>query len=157
MPNTGFILPQSVETAAESPWLDNDWVDPANVFGAGEASITDNTFDNGDQSYVLKTYNFDLSSIPAGATIDGVVVRINARCSVNADIDLVQLLNTSRAKVGDNKAATPQNVVQTAADYDFGGSTDKWNNALTDTWVKNSNFGVAVGMMNLSNLSLIHI
>lgn len=153
MANTGYILPQSVVTAAESPWLDDNWVSPGNVIARDgtEASITNNTYDNGDQSYVLKAYNFDFSGIPTGSTIDGVMCRIRARDSVAADIDLVQILDTSLAKVGTNMAATPVSVTTTLADYEFGGATDQWGNTLTESWIKNSNFGVAFGMINRSN------
>ena len=54
--STGFILPQSVETTQEDPWLDDDFVDAVNIYGAGEASITSNTYDSGDQSYVCLLY-----------------------------------------------------------------------------------------------------
>jgi hypothetical protein len=151
--NTGYILPQSVVTSAESPWLDDDWVNPTNVTARDGtlAEITDNSYDNGDQSYVLKAYNFNFSTIPTGSTITGVMCRIRARDSVNADIDLVQLLDISRAKVGTNMAATPVAVTTTLADYEFGASNNLWGNSLTESWVKDADFGVAFGMINRSN------
>ncbi len=148
MSTTGAKLPTAVTTASESPWSDNDWTNAANIYGAGEAEVSAATFDAGDQTYILKAYTFDFSAVPTNATIDGVICVINARyATAAASIDLVQLLNTSLSKVGDNKAATPQALTASAADYNFGGAADKWNNVLTDTWVKNSNFGVAVGCL----------
>src|SRR3990172_10399957 len=126
MPTTGALLPQSAVTASESPWSDNDWVNPNNIFGAGEAEVTAATFDAGDQTFVLKAYNFDFSAIPDGATIDGVVCVINARYAVAPGlIDLVQLLDTSRARAGDNKAATPTALTTSAANYTYGALDNK--------------------------------
>jgi hypothetical protein len=50
MPNTAAILPGAAQTINESPWLDDTWVNPGNIFGAGEASVTATSFDSGDQT-----------------------------------------------------------------------------------------------------------
>lgn len=148
MSTTGQVLPTAAVTAAEDPWLDNDWVSPANIYGAGEASVTAATFDAGDQTYVLKAYTFDFSAIPDGSTIDGVIVTVNARYATAAvSIDLCQLLDVSRAKVGTNKCSTPTALTTSAADYTFGTSSDKWGNSLTAAWVKDADFGVAIGCL----------
>jgi hypothetical protein len=146
MPDTGAKVPTGATTTNEDPWLDEAWVNPANIYGAGEASVTAATFDNGDQTAVLKAYGFDFSAIPDGNNIDGILVTINARAdSTNVGIDLVQLLDISRAKVGSNRSNTSQRLTTGAANYNFGGATDKFDNALTAAWVKDADFGVAVG------------
>lgn len=148
MATTGQKPPTVAQTIAEAPWSDDTWVNPNNIFGAGEASVTAATFDAGDQTYVLKAYTFDMSAIPDGSTIDGVIVTINARyATALGRIDLVQLLDTSRAKVGDNKAATPVDLTTSAANYTFGASNNVWGNALDSAWVKDADFGVAIGML----------
>lgn len=146
---TGEVYAGSAETIAESPWLDNTWLNPTNATGAPNgtmASITDATYDSGDQSFVLKAYNYGFS-LPAGATIVGVRVKVKAAREMAGAgaIGLVQLLNTSRAKVGDNKAATEVAITATGAEYTFGGPTDLWGNALTEAWVEDADFGVALG------------
>jgi hypothetical protein len=154
MANTTAKLPTAATTASEAPWSDNDWSNVENIYGAGEASITTPTFDTGDQSYVLKAYTFDMSAIPDGSTINGVVCVINARYEAgqgSGNINLVQLLSTILAKVGTNQAGTPTALSTTATDYTFGGTADTWGNGLTSAWVKNSNFGVAVGMIAAEN------
>lgn len=148
MATTGPKAPTAAVTASEAPWSDNDWVNPANIYGAGEAIVIAATFDAKDQTYVLKASGFDFSAIPAGSTIDGVQVVINARYTVAiGEIDLCQLLDASLAKVGTNQYSTPQALTTTAADYTIGGATDKWGNALDAAWVKNANFGVAIGCL----------
>src|SRR3990172_6657119 len=146
----GPFLPTAAQTIAEAPWEDANctWVNPNNIFGAGEAEVTHASFDSPDQTYVLKAYGYDFSAIPDGSTINGVQVVINARYAVAAvSLDLCQLLDAARAKVGTNKYATPQALTTSAADYTIGGAADTWGNSLTPAWVKDSDFGVAIGAL----------
>jgi len=146
MADTGAKVPTGATTTNEDPWLDEAWQSPANIYGAGEASVTAATFDNNDQTGVLKAYGFDFSAIGDTDEILGVVVTINARAdSVNVGIDLVQLLDVSRAKVGTNNSNTAQRLAVAASDYNFGAADDLWGNALTPAWVKDPDFGVAIG------------
>lgn len=151
MATTGEKFATSAQTIAESPWLDDVWENPSNAVGTNNgtnAAVTVATFDSGDQTQVLKLYGYDFSSIPVNATIDGVIVRcygVEELAGAGA-IGLVQLLNASRAKVGTNKAATEVAVDTTPTTYTFGANNDLWGNALTPTWVKDSDFGVAFGM-----------
>jgi len=148
MATTGAIAPTAAETVAEDPWSDANctWLNPGNIYGAGEASVVHASFDSPDQTYVLKAYTFDFSAIPDGSTIDGVQVVINARYAVAAvSLDLCQLLDAARAKVGTNQYSTPQALTTSAANYTVGNSTDKWGNALDAAWVKDADFGVAIG------------
>ena len=150
MADTGVKAPTAAETVAEAPWEDASctWVSPENIYGAGEASVVHPSFDSPDQTWVLKAYGFDFSAIPDGSTIDGVQVVINARYDIAAvSLDLCQLLDISRAKVGTNKYLTPQALTTSAADYTIGGSADKWGNALDAAWVKDPDFGVAIGAL----------
>ncbi len=148
MSTTGAKAPTAAQTIAEDPWLDDTWVNPANIYGTGEASVTAATFDAGDQTYVLKAYGFDFSAIPDGAVIDGVICVVNARyATALASIDLMQLLDISRAKVGTNQCATPVALTTSAANYTKGSSTDLWGNDLTPAWLKDADFGVAIGCL----------
>lgn len=153
MATTGQKYPTAAVTAAESPWLDNNWTTPGNVVAAdgATANVTATSFDSPDQTYVLKAYGFDFSSIPNGSEIDGVICRVNAfyRSGQGAgSLDLLQLLNASRAKVGTNQCATPVALTTNAATIiSKGGATDKWGNALDAAWVKDPDFGVAIGIL----------
>jgi hypothetical protein len=152
MATTGPLLFTVTEVVAEAPWSDTncEWVNPNNIFGAGEAEVTHPSFDSPDQTYVLKCITPDttaMAAIDASATVQGVRVIINARYAVAAvSLDLVQLLSTLRAKGGDNKAG-PTALTTSAANYSFGGATDKWNLALDGAWVKDADFGVAIGAL----------
>ena len=156
MANTGYILPQSASSTSETGWEDSGgaWIDPVNIYGAGEASITNNAFDNGDASHVLRGYNFDFSGIPAGSTIDGVICRVMARATnPTTAIGLAQLLNISGARVGTNLAATPITITgtTTAAEHLIGANNNNWGNSLTLAWLQDADFGVGVGVINGAN------
>src|SRR3990170_784857 len=153
MATTGAKYPTAAVTVSEAPWSDNDWTTPGNIYAddGATANVTAATFDSPDQTYVLKAYNFDFSSIPDGSTINGIICRVNAwyrSGQGSGSLDLLQLLDTSRAKVGTNQCSTP--VALTTVNTTIitkGSSTDLWGNALTAAWVKNSNFGVAIGIL----------
>ena len=161
--NTGAVYPGLGESVSESPWRDNGWSNPTNIYfdDGNTASVTASSFDNGDQTYVLKVTGFDFSGIPAGATIDGVICRINTwyRSGTGAgSLDLCQLLNTSKSKVGTNQCATPVALTtNNATIITKGSSSDTWGNSLTYDWVTNSNFGVALGIKATANNSDVDI
>ncbi len=154
---TGQVYPTLGETIAESPWLDNTWTTPTNIYSDNTATahVTAASYDANDQTYVLKATGFDFSSIPDNSTIDGVTIRMNSwyrSGQGSGSVDLCQLLDTSKAKVGTNNCATP--VALTTTDSTVitkGSSSDTWGNSLTTAWVKNANFGVAIGILATAN------
>src|SRR3990167_6677110 len=151
MATTGVKYPTLGESISESPWSDNTWTTQTNIYAddGATASITATSYDSPDQSRVLKATGFDFSAIPDGATIDGVIVRVNTwYANGGVSIDLAQLLDTNKAKVGTNQYATAEALgTSDALIKTAGGATDKWGNALTPAWVKNANFGVGLGFL----------
>ena len=153
MPTTGPKFPTLGTSVSESPWLDNAWTTPTNIYtdNAATANVTATSFDAPDQTYVLKATGFDFSAIPDNATILGVECKVNAwyRSGQGAgSIDLMQLLNASRVKVGTNQCLTPVALTTDAATIiTKGGAADLWGNALTPAWVKDPDFGVALGIL----------
>lgn len=153
MATTGQKFPTLGETISEDPWLDNTWTTPTNIYADDglTANVTASSFDSPDQTFVLKATGFDFSSIPDGSTILGVTCRVNAwyRAGQGAgSVDLLQLLNTSKAKVGTNQCLTPVALTTTNTTIiTKGGAANLWGNALTTAWVKSANFGVALGIL----------
>lgn len=150
MASTGEKFATTATDVSEAPWSDDAWTSVANAQGANNSTfttITAATYDSGDQSHVLKLAGYDMSSIPVGSTIDGVIVRVYgaAEMAGAGAIGLVQLLDTSGAKVGTNQASTEVAVTTTPTTYTFGTSSDLWGNALTRAWVQDPDFGVAIG------------
>lgn len=150
MATTGQIASTATATTtAEAPWDDVGWSSLANHQTSDNSWLVSNFASLDEKSYVLYVKGFDLSSVPDGARIDGITVRIEANAFVsNAEIGLVQLLDATGARVGDNKASTPVALTTTDVVYTFGGAADKWGNALTAAWVKDADFGVAIAATN---------
>lgn len=153
MATTGAILPSSAQSISEAPWSDNAWNTGTelNIFSddGSTAIVNAASYDANDQTFVLKAYGFDFSSIPDGSTIDGVICVVNSYWSAGgASMDLLQLLNVSRAKVGTNQCSTPVVLSNSTSNLvTKGSSSDLWGNALTAAWVKDPDFGVAIGIL----------
>ena len=146
---TGEVYPTVGETVAEASWVDEPWVSPADVDAddGATANVTSNGYDAGVYTEVLKATGYDFSAIPDGATIDGVIVRVNTfDGTVQGEMNLLQLLDTSKARVGTNQCSTPVALTATVTTIvTKGGAAELWGNVLTPAWVKNANFGVAIG------------
>ena len=146
MADTGVKYPASVATAQETG-DDNDWTTASNV-GADDAAyaqITAASFDTGDVSYVLRATNFSMG-VPAGATINGIVVEIERYYANGQVIDVdVSLTADGSTRVGDDKS-TGANFLTNPAVATFGGSTDTWNAGLTVAQINASTFGVIYKM-----------
>jgi len=151
MAQTAWKTVGSAATESYSPWSDDNWVNASYIAGAGEASITSNTFDSPDQSYILKGYNcgFTTSDVPTGSTIDGVEVIVNGRyAGALVSVDFICLLDENGSRAGNNLASTPQALTTTATDYTWGSSSNRWGyTALSDTIVRSSGFGAAIGCL----------
>lgn len=148
MASSGPLYPTVMTTQSVLPEDDNDWTNPGNI-GAddnAEAQITAATYDANDISFRLKAQGFGFA-IPAGATIDGILVDVAQRRFAGAAVDnRVQLLDEAGALVGDNKAtATAWPGVETNVQY--GGSADTWNWAtVTPAKINDPDFGVVVSV-----------
>jgi len=147
--STGALFPTSAANVVSAPHSAENWVNPSNIGAddATNASITAATFDSPDQSSLLIAH-FNLAALPSGAAIRGVRVIVNCYyANGTVSMDLLQLLDVSGNPVGTNQCATPVALgTATSGLVTKGGNADQWGNALTDTWVKDADFGVAIGM-----------
>lgn len=144
MASQGPLYPGTVTTEV-GPSGDNDWTSPGNV-GADdgvEAQVTAASYDANDHTWRLKAQNFGFT-IPAGATIDGIIVEIERRAFAGAAEDQeVRLYNAAGTLVGDDKQ-TATAWPSTVGVATYGSSTDTWNASLTATDVNDVDFGVAL-------------
>ncbi|HUS74276.1 MAG TPA: hypothetical protein VMY06_14545, partial [Sedimentisphaerales bacterium] len=161
MATTGAKYPAVASTTSEAPYDHLTWIDPDNIKNnTGSYSyIDDAAFDSGIESYVLKAKGFDFSAIPAGATILGITVKVEAYYTVGAcGIALAQLLDVDGAKVGTNLASTPIPItVTTPTVITIGAADNLWGNSLTAAWVKDADFGVALAVIPTGNNSNVYI
>ncbi len=145
MATAGPRYPGTVATEV-GPSGDNDWTNPTNISAndGSEAEITAASYDANDHSYRLKATNFGFDAdVPAGSTINGILVEIEQRRFAGAAEDQeVRLYDSTGTLVGDDKqTATAWPGTATIASY--GGATDTWNAGLDADDIRSTGFGVA--------------
>ena len=94
----------------------------------------------------LAATNFGFA-IPSGATIDGIVVEVEKKCSNAAysSKDKTVSLVKGGSVSGDNKASA--SVWPTSDAYStYGGATDLWGLTWTDTDINATNFGAVISV-----------
>lgn len=153
MADTGYVM-CGTGASRRLNGLFNDWVNPTNI----TADDTNNSYYNiGTISDWLQATNFDFSSIPADATLDGIMVRIKRYrqfgSSPYCHDDNVYLRKTS-GQVGDSKP-NPDIWEATWTYVEYGGPTDTWNSGLTIADIKDSGFGVELSVHNISTVARV--
>jgi hypothetical protein len=145
--NTGWVSPG---TGSQDATGDFDWTNLSNISSDGDVVVNDGTPSllAGESvtinNLIASNYSF---SIPSGATIDGVEVKIYHRvygsASVSLSVNSFKLVKDSTI-VGDDGSAD-----LTAGHYEYveessGGSSDMWGTTLSSSDVNSSNFGASV-------------
>lgn len=143
--------PNNPTSAVERFAAGTGWTSLSNLYASDDsrASASLSGTGGGSQTNYIDVTGFGFS-IPAGATIDGVIVEIERSVSSTSGSPTdrsVFLLADGRIgtdpKVGDDKA-TLTIWPTTDAYATYGGAADAWAASLTDTQVNNSNFGVCI-------------
>lgn len=149
MATQGPLYPgTAISAAVHAPEDDDAWVTPTNV-GAddgSEAVITAATFDTPDISRQLYASQFGFT-IPAGSTIDGILVEIERRSQTapaGASDNRVQLTTAENTFVGANKALTALDWPAAATIQSYGGAADTWTASPTPAMVNATGFGVTL-------------
>ena len=87
----------------------------------------------------LRCTNFDFSAVPDGATIDGIIVRINRKASLaNVLVDSDLKLWNGSTVIGSERADGATYYPTSLTDADHGGVVDKWGATLTAALSKSS-------------------
>jgi hypothetical protein len=147
MPDTGFVFPG---TAVNDPGPDVDWINP------GNATADDGNFAHypADTDW-LHCQNFDFSSIPGGATIDGVEVKIGDFSLLGdgtKEFNGLVLLDETGTR-GATSRHTEISVINTTVKTEIAGSdTDLWGQPLTNDIVQDVDFGVAARVRVIGGL-----
>lgn len=130
----------------KNPGTASGWTNSGNAAASDNAYATVAITLASTTSITLSLTNFGFA-IPAGATIDGVVVEVERKVSStarNPKDNNVQLIKGG-ASQGNNNASGA--VWPTADAYaTYGGAADVWGLALTVADVNASNFGVLVSV-----------
>jgi len=123
---------------------DGPWEHPDRVTACDDSWASSDIGKN-DYSDWLRcvSFGFTVVDIPAGATINGIEVKIQRHQGIATDvIDSALYLRKTAGQVGDNKASAV--VWQETVDEEvtYGGAADTWNAGLVDTDVVSADFGV---------------
>ena len=159
MPTAGPNLPSAAASLANAGTSENAnaWASPANIYGAGSASITASTFDSPDISEILVASGFGFS---VSGPVTGITVVINKRgyTSTDSGKDFRVQLSTTTAfsgLVGSNKATATVWPATTLADTTYGGASDTWSASLTAAQVNSTGFAVFVSAYaNVANADI---
>lgn len=118
------------------------WLNPGNASGTdnGTLAIADLSSDNWHSDYLWMT-NFGFS-IPAGATIDGIVAEVKRQNTGGDTFDFVVKLIKSGAVTGNSKATTTA-WTTTLQWVSYGASNDLWGSSFTISEINATNFGIA--------------
>lgn len=143
-------------TAVSTNTGDKPWSNPSNVTADDGTNATQ--ANSGSKTAVndsLDCDNFDFSSIPSGATIDGIEVVIERAegATGNNIYDYTVQLFKAGSLTGDNKADTVNEWPTTITAKTYGGAADLWGTTWTDSDVKDPDFGVRMTNQKVSSSS----
>lgn len=113
-----------------------DWTNPSNA--KAEDGIFATSSYNADSSNRLQLSSYGFS-IPAGATVDGVLVEMKAK-KVGAGGMSLRVMSLN----GEVSSFYDQALTTTNTYYSFGGAASLWNLTLNPTKINSSDFGVGV-------------
>ena len=149
--NTGFLAPSA--NAAVTPSAgDNDGfqTNPANAYTDNGAFAVDTNSGNntntsctntGKDKHVYYNYGF---SLPSGATINGIEVRLDARADSTAGAPRMCVQLSGDGGTTWTTAKTTATLTTTEATYLLGGAADTWGRTWASGDFSNTNFRVRV-------------
>jgi hypothetical protein len=148
--NTGNTLPGTGENNAGIGAT--AWANPGNI--TTDNNVTASCTAAASSQYLVgRNFGF---SIPAGATIQGVTVRIAAAESSSGSESLnARLQNDAGALIGSTKTATITGTGETI--YTYGATSDLWGATLTADIVNNANFGVRFWYTTAHNMTVDYV
>lgn len=138
MSNTGNTFPVTGENIDRAGLT--AWTNPGNIVSDNTTDATCNA--TGSDYLVARQFGF---SIPAGSTIQGVLVRVEAsEHSTGTEPLLAQLQDASGALIGSSKSTSNQGSISGTAKavYTYGSTSDVWGATLDSTIVNDVDFGV---------------
>lgn len=126
------------------------WSNYSNA-GASDNAYASVTISNPAESYYLKATNFGFA-IPAGATIDGIVVEFEKKndSGRNGYDARVRLVKGGTIQATDKALGTAWPVADTYVTH--GGAADLWGSAWTPADINASNFGVVIAVKDTDGM-----
>lgn len=150
MADTGFVFPGTAVGNRTITGGDKDWSTPSGITADDISDAFWGTFTPTEQSNGLAGSNFDFSSIPSGATIDGIEIRVgdySESALGGQEWAVLRLILADDTDGSDNRfdelTAIPADPTETTDEV--GGASDLWSETITDTDVKDVDWGFFVG------------
>lgn len=152
MADTGWKSPSSGASVTKSGSTIH-WSYPTYIYASDDQRAYKRHYEM-DKTHWLRATNFGFS-IPSGAVISGIEVRIEKRASAAIIIEDWQVkIVKGGSEQGDNKASSQ--VWPTSDTYFYyGGSTDLWGLSWTPADINASNFGVSISAINWEETSAV--
>ena len=163
MADTGFLFPGTAvgnRTIADSD--DPDWSNPGNITADDTSKADWANVLNNDTSHGLAASNFDFSSIPAGAVIDGIEAQIgdyNGNSIGNAaswEVCKLILADDSDGSVSKHSVLIAPPTAPTEQTDEAGGASDLWSETIGISDVQDSDWGFFVGTKEVGGLDRTH-
>lgn len=145
-PGTGENIDRSALTA---------WTDPTQIVSSNDAKASVNA--TGSDYLVARNFGF---TIPTGATINGILVRVEAAENAGGTEPLLaQLQDASGALFGSSKSTSNEGSISGTTDaiYTYGSTSDVWGATLTEAIVEDVDFGVRVWFTTAHLVTIDHI
>lgn len=101
---------------------------------------------SGNSTKYLELTDFDFSSVPNNAVVDGLVFQISRSGSFDLYDSAVRLVMSGNIRSEDKSLAGVWLTTPSGASY--GSATDKWGENLTPPIIQQNNFGVALSISN---------
>ena len=123
-----------------------NWTNSANVYADDGTNATVSISNNTQASAYLHTTNYGFA-IPSTATIDGIVMEMNAYCLEASGViqDMTVKLTKSGSLFGNDMRKYPTTWPTTTSNiYTYGASNDKWGTTFTYSDINDSTFGVDI-------------
>ncbi len=147
MASTGNVFPTAGATVARG--VRADWLSPGNVVSDNGSDTTCALSTTGGDYLVCSSFGF---TIPTGATISGITVRVEASETGTGNSNYIPQLisDTTPTLIGAAKSAVTVSG-STKVISTNGGTTDLWSASLTPAIVNDSGFGVAIWSDDTTN------
>ncbi len=152
MADTGFLFPG---TGANRPIDSNDdWGVPSRITADNGLTASVQLLTVGESSDGLAASNFDFSSIPTGATIDGIEIRVGDYTAALEDLawDVCKLILADDTDGSENKSSELLDWTTSNQTDEAGGSSDLWGENITRANVTDVDWGFFVVAKNISGV-----
>lgn len=157
MADTGFII---VGTGVnDASYGDEAWSSTDRIETDDNLLASTGFLSSGETTQYLKGTNLGLTTteVPAGSTIDGIEVRVQALFIFSApDFDRVRLVDED-GTIGATDRSAGETLTDSLVDYDFGGAADLWGDSWSDTDVIDVDFGTVVSFVRAGSSAVSRV